>query len=234
MAAGDGRTLQYHMNRLAGTLNEFNVPTLDAQGAARIWAGQPTIAAVHAATTAATSGVYAAGPDVNNPGIGATITAPSNAALVVDSHTMLLGERVLYWKNTDAKTNGVYTVTNAGSPSTKWVITRSSDADDAFNIRNNAYTTVTAGTSYGGANWGKTFAINSPGTGANGGIVFGTDNISFVEHVAFPTTILLDLVGCLNYKAGIADNSKYFELQGILNVLAGTSGLGENEAAARI
>lgn len=33
------RTLQYHMNRLAGTLNSFDVPTLDAQGAANVWAG---------------------------------------------------------------------------------------------------------------------------------------------------------------------------------------------------
>lgn len=39
MAAGDGRTMQYHLNRLAGTLNSFNVPTLDAQGAANVWAG---------------------------------------------------------------------------------------------------------------------------------------------------------------------------------------------------
>lgn len=39
MAAGDGRTMQYHLNRLAGTLNIYNVPTLDAQGAANVWAG---------------------------------------------------------------------------------------------------------------------------------------------------------------------------------------------------
>lgn len=38
MAAGDGRTLQYHLNRKAGTLNAFDVPTLDAQGAANVWA----------------------------------------------------------------------------------------------------------------------------------------------------------------------------------------------------
>lgn len=42
LAAGinrtDGRTLQYHMNRKAGTLVN-NVPTRDAQGAANIWAG---------------------------------------------------------------------------------------------------------------------------------------------------------------------------------------------------
>lgn len=39
MAYVPGRTLQYHMNRLAGTLNAFDVPTLDAQGAANVYAG---------------------------------------------------------------------------------------------------------------------------------------------------------------------------------------------------
>lgn len=44
MAAGDGRTMQYHLNRLAGTLNEFDVPRYDAQGAANIWAGTSGLA----------------------------------------------------------------------------------------------------------------------------------------------------------------------------------------------
>jgi hypothetical protein len=38
MAAGDGRGLKYHMNRKAGTLVNDR-PTLEAQGAANIWAG---------------------------------------------------------------------------------------------------------------------------------------------------------------------------------------------------
>jgi hypothetical protein len=37
--SGDVRTLQYNMNRLAGTLDANGVPTLDAQGAANVWAG---------------------------------------------------------------------------------------------------------------------------------------------------------------------------------------------------
>lgn len=44
MTAGDGRTMQYHINRLAGTLNEFDVPRYDAQGAANIWAGTSGLA----------------------------------------------------------------------------------------------------------------------------------------------------------------------------------------------
>ena len=39
MTAGDGRTMQYHLNRLAGTLNEFDVPRYDAQGALNKLAG---------------------------------------------------------------------------------------------------------------------------------------------------------------------------------------------------
>ena len=43
-----GRTLQYHMNRLAGTLNSYDVPTLDAQGAANVYAGTTGLAIVGA------------------------------------------------------------------------------------------------------------------------------------------------------------------------------------------
>ena len=44
MAAGDGRTLQYHLNRLAGTLNSNDVPRYASQGAANIWAGTSSLA----------------------------------------------------------------------------------------------------------------------------------------------------------------------------------------------
>jgi hypothetical protein len=44
----------------------------------------------------------------------------------------------------------------------------------------------------------------------------------------------LAIVGALNIKAGITDPRNYLELQGVLNYLASTSGLGENEASARI
>jgi hypothetical protein len=44
MTAGDGYSYTYHLNRLAGTLNAYNVPTLDAQGAANVWAGTTGLA----------------------------------------------------------------------------------------------------------------------------------------------------------------------------------------------
>jgi len=44
----------------------------------------------------------------------------------------------------------------------------------------------------------------------------------------------LGIVGALNVKAGFSNRTQYLELQGVLNYLASTSGLGENEASARI
>jgi hypothetical protein len=176
-------TLQANLNRVIGVTNPSQY--LDAQGAANVWASVPAIAPVHTATTAATSGVYAAGPDPENPGVGATITAPSNATLIIDNHTMLINERALYWLNTDAKTNGVYTVTNPGSVSTKWVLTRSTDADTGYDLHNGSYVTVNAGTDYtGSTHRGKTFVITNTGTGANGAIVLGTDNVTFAVGVS--------------------------------------------------
>lgn len=43
MAVPDGRPYTYHLNRLAGTLVN-GVPTLDAQGAANVWAGTTGLA----------------------------------------------------------------------------------------------------------------------------------------------------------------------------------------------
>ena len=58
MAYIPGRTLQYHMNRLAGTLDSFDVPTLDAQGAANVYAGTTGLAIVGALNyKAGTSGL---------------------------------------------------------------------------------------------------------------------------------------------------------------------------------
>lgn len=46
----DGKTYQYHLNRLAGTLIN-DVPQLNAQGAANVWAGTTNLAIVGALNT---------------------------------------------------------------------------------------------------------------------------------------------------------------------------------------
>ena len=68
--------------------------------------------------------------DNGSSGVGATLTnAGTQEALVIDGVTMLVNDRVLVYEQTDATQNGVYTVTNVGSVSTNWVMTRSTDTD---------------------------------------------------------------------------------------------------------
>ena len=182
------RSVTTNLTDTVGVLNEieFNLPF------------------VHAATTAPTSGVYVAGTTGadGGTGVGATLTAPSNARLVVDGHTLNTGERVLYWQNTDATTNGVYYVTDQGSASTKWVLTRADFADNqiAGEIAFGKYVFVETGSTY--AN--KIFKITSTGTGPSGSIIIGTENISFA----------------LSTEANAQDD--WFDFSGVCNAIAGT------------
>jgi hypothetical protein len=68
-------------------------------------------------------------------GVGATITnAGTQAALVIDGHTMTSTDatnhiRLLIKNETSGQYNGVYTLTNQGSVSTNWQLTRATDYD---------------------------------------------------------------------------------------------------------
>ena len=140
----------------------------------------------HAAVVAATSGVlpsstYADGTtDANGGlGIGATLTATANAALAIDTISVNNGNRVLIKNQADAKQNGIYVVTNKGSSSTKWVLTRSTDSD------NHTIDEVSAGDAvyvlYGPSNLNQSFVATMVGSGANGLVLIGTDDITWTQ-----------------------------------------------------
>jgi hypothetical protein len=68
--------------------------------------------------------------DNGSSGVGATLTNSSTQeALVIDGVTLLSGDRVLIYEQTNQAQNGIYTVTDVGSGSTNWVLTRAVDAD---------------------------------------------------------------------------------------------------------
>ena len=116
--------------------------------------------------------------DNGTAGVGATLTnADTQAALVIDGVTLSVADRVLIYEQTDATQNGIYTVTNTGSVSTNWVLTRATDADtyapsdpdsfgqgDAFFVRE------------GTLGAGETYVMNTEGT-----ITFGTTDITFAQ-----------------------------------------------------
>lgn len=111
-------------------------------------------------------------------GVGATLTnAGTQAALVIDGVSAVVADRILIYEQTDQTQNGVYVVTDIGSGSTNWVLTRSSDTDtsgdsDANSLDEGSYFFVSEGDT--GA--GESYVCNTQGT-----ITFGTTNITFVQ-----------------------------------------------------
>ena len=102
--------------------------------------------------------------------VTATTTTLTNsgtlAALVIDGVTLAVNDRVLVKNQATAAQNGIYTVTNAGSASVAWVLTRAADADTSAEI-SCAIVAIDAGATYGSDLWTNTFkATNTLGTTA--------------------------------------------------------------------
>jgi hypothetical protein len=99
-------------------------------------------------------------------GVGATITASANGALVVDGQTIsTVGTRVLVKNETagNAPYNGIYTLTTAGDVSTAFVLTRSLDMNVAAEF-DGAFTFVSVGTQNADTGWVQTGEIVTVGT----------------------------------------------------------------------
>jgi len=114
-------------------------------------------------------------------GVGATLTnAGAQAALVIDGVTVAVNDRVLVYQQTNQTQNGVYVVTNVGSGSTNWVLTRSADTN-TYGVA--GPTTLSEGSTFfvqqGTTGAGETYTCNTVGT-----IVFGTTNITFAQIAA--------------------------------------------------
>ena len=111
-------------------------------------------------------------------GVGATLTnSGTQAALVIDGVTMVVADRVLVYEQTDQTQNGIYVVTNVGSVSTNWILTRSADADTyVIDSPNGLSEGSTFFVQEGTTGAGETYTCNTVGT-----IVFGTTNITFTQ-----------------------------------------------------
>ena len=121
--------------------------------------------------------------DNGTAGVGATLTnSGTQAALVLDGVAAVTSDRVLIYEQTDATQNGVYVVTNIGSASTNWILTRSTDTDtyglsDPTKLSQGSYFFITEGNT--GA--GESYVCNTVGT-----ITFGTTDITFAQFFATP------------------------------------------------
>jgi hypothetical protein len=111
-------------------------------------------------------------------GVGATLTnAGTQVALVIDGITVATNDRVLVYEQTNQTQNGIYVVTNIGSGSTNWVLTRASDADTyVINSANGLSEGSSVFVQQGTTGAGETYTCNTTGV-----ITFGTTNITFAQ-----------------------------------------------------
>lgn len=157
-SAASGTTKKY-------TLSEIYNWMLQAQGLT-------VYAAVRVATTLALTVVY----DNGTAGVGATLTnAGAQVALEVDGVTMAVGDRVLVWQQTGPTQNGIYVVTNIGSDSSNWVMTRATDYDQPSEIVQYGIMLVNQGATYAGRLFQETGA---------GPFTIGSTPITFALYTA--------------------------------------------------
>jgi hypothetical protein len=90
-------------------------------------------------------------------GVGATLTANANGALSVDGVAVVAGNRILVKNEVAGANNGVYTVTQVGSGSTPYILTRATDFDSAGTgvdqIDAGDFFLVTAGSTQANTSW---------------------------------------------------------------------------------
>lgn len=101
-------------------------------------------------TTSALTGTSAQLPPENYDngiaGVGAFMIATSNGALPAQNGvTLVLNDRLLVKNNTDSTENGVYVLTQLGTVSTRWILTRATDSDTSSEL-DNQVVVVTSGT----------------------------------------------------------------------------------------
>ena len=154
------------------------------QYADNLSAGINAHGSVVAATTANLSATYTAGSSDQSQGtgVGATLTASANGVLNIDGYaSAIVGDRVLVKDQTTLTQNGIYTVTNTGSVSTPWVLTRATDFDNsvAGEVYPGDFTFVRNGTLNAEQGW----VMNEAGSATTPikGIRIGTDSIVWTQ-----------------------------------------------------
>ena len=167
------------------TINES--PTASGHAASKgyvdnIAAGMNWHTSVKAATTSNGPATYSNG----TAGVGATLTASSNVTISgMDGVTLVVGNRILIKDQTDAKQNGIYTITAIGSGSAPWSLTRATDSNNSFpgQVAPGDAVYVEGGT----LNGHQAFVQTGVGTGTDSAIVLGTDNVAFTQFTGAVT-----------------------------------------------
>lgn len=117
---------------------------------------------------AATTTVLPFSPTYSNgsSGVGATLTATSFGALVIDGYTVLLNDRVLVKDQASSFQNGIYIQTTVGTGSVDYVLTRATDSNTATLLEAGTATFATNGTTNADKGFVQTATVTTVGTDA--------------------------------------------------------------------
>ena len=137
-----------------------------------------------AATTTNLAATYANGA----LGVGATLTSSANLVFILDGVTPALNARILVKDQTTQLQNGLYSVTNVGSATVPWVLTRASDYDSPSQMLQGGVVDVASGTINGVTSWMQTALITAVGTTS---IVFARLAKSGLDSVVGTTNQIL-------------------------------------------
>ena len=119
----------------AGSISVTADPTTPLQVATKDYVDNLVSSSIHfheavRLETPDTAGDLNATYDNGTAGVGATLTNNgTQVALSIDCVTTSTSDRILVYNQTDATENGIYVVTDVGSGSTNWVLTRSADTN---------------------------------------------------------------------------------------------------------
>lgn len=159
---------------------------------------------VHASCVTSTTAALPASTYNNGAsGVGATLTANANGALgTVGGYASLsLNDRVLVKDQSNQVENGIYVVTDLGSVSTPWILTRSADMDGspASELRSGDYTFIVNGT-LANTQW----AVTTPNP-----ITVGTSLIAFTQisgSASYTAGSGIDITGLVVSNTGVLSN----------------------------
>lgn len=174
VAAGTNNVNRYFsqstVNPVIGTNNlVYGVATTSQPASPLLFYDTVTAAALPACT-------YASGTTYPTiPGWGATLTANANGALgVVNGVTMTSGMQVIVKDQVNQAHNGCYTLTNAGSATQRWVLTRQVSDSSQF-YKGREFTVTNPNCNQYGSRW----SVSSPLSMSN--LNYGVTNIIFSQ-----------------------------------------------------
>jgi hypothetical protein len=169
---------------------------------------------IHASCETATATALTVIYDNGASGVGATLTSSVNSALgtVGGYSSLAIGSRLLVKDQSAQLQNGIYVVTDLGSPTTPFILTRATDFDGSptSELQAGDLTYISEGT-YAGTQWVET----ALGTGLPGDyIVVGTNPITFTQFSG---------PGAYSAGTGINISATTISNTGVTSLIAGTN-----------